>query len=58
MIFVYCSWVSTQWKWSVNLYKNMKGTATYRKREVIHKTVQKHSIHKIENKYTKQENRH
>jgi len=21
-IFIYCSWVSTRWQWSVNLYKN------------------------------------
>jgi len=30
----------------------------YTKREPIHKTTQKHRIYKIENKYTKQENRH
>jgi len=24
MIFIYCSWVSTQWQWSIHLYWNMK----------------------------------
>jgi len=26
-IFIYCSWVSTWWQWSVDLYKNRKETA-------------------------------
>ena len=27
MIFIYCNWVSTRWKRSVDLYKNSKDTA-------------------------------
>jgi len=27
MIFIYCSWVSARWQWSVNLCKNGKETA-------------------------------
>ena len=27
IIFIYCNWVSTQWQWSVVLYKNRKETA-------------------------------
>jgi hypothetical protein len=30
----------------------------YTKGETIHKTIQKHRIHKIENKHTKQDNKH
>jgi len=31
-MFIDCSWVSTQWQWSVNLYKNRKKTAIYKTR--------------------------
>jgi len=27
VIFIYCKWVSAEWQWSVNLYKNRKETA-------------------------------
>ena len=57
MIFIYCNWVSTRWQWLVNLNKNRKETAIY-KRINNHKTIQKHRIHKIEYKQTKQENKH
>jgi len=40
-------------QWSVDLFKNRKEPAIY-KGETIHKTTQKHRIHKIENKFTKQ----
>jgi hypothetical protein len=33
-----------------------KSSYVYTKGETIHKTIQEHRIHKIENKYTKQEN--
>ena len=45
--------VSTQWEWSVNLYKYLCTT-----RETIHKEIQEHRMHKTENKLTKQENTH
>jgi hypothetical protein len=32
MSFIYCIEVSTQWQWSLNLYKNRKDTAIYRRR--------------------------
>jgi len=32
MIFIYCNWISTRWQWSVDLYKNRKETAIYKKR--------------------------
>jgi len=32
MIFIDCSWVSTRWQWSVNLYKSRKETAVYKRR--------------------------
>ena len=32
IMFIDCSWVSTQWQWSVNLYKNRKKTAIYKTR--------------------------
>jgi len=35
MIFMYCSWVSTQWQWSVNLYKIGK-RRIYTKGETIY----------------------
>jgi hypothetical protein len=31
-IFIYYSWVSTRWQWSVNLCKNRKETAIYKRR--------------------------
>jgi len=31
MIFIYCKWISTRWQWSVNLYKNRKETAIYKR---------------------------
>ena len=55
MLFIYCNWVSSRWQCSVNVDKNRKETAVY-KGETIHKTIQKYRIHKIENKYTEQEN--
>lgn len=33
-----------------NSYKNKKGTATYRKGEIIHKAI-KNRVHKVENKH-------
>ena len=32
MIFIFCSWVSTRWQRSVDLYKNRKETAIYKTR--------------------------
>jgi hypothetical protein len=55
---IYCSWVSTRWQRSVDLYKNRKDTAIYAKGETINKTIQKHRIIKIETKYTKREIKH
>jgi len=52
MIFIYCSWVSTRWQWSVDWYKNRERKAIYKWRNST-KTVQKHRIHKIENKHKK-----
>jgi len=41
--------------WSVDWYKNKKDTVVYiQKGETIHKIIQKHRIHKIEHKNTKQ----
>ena len=40
-IFINCHWVPTRWQWSINLYKNRKGTDIYRKGEIIHKIIQK-----------------
>jgi hypothetical protein len=51
MIFIYCNWVSTRWQLLVDLYKNKKETAVY-KRINNKQTVQKHRIHKLENKLT------
>ena len=45
MLFVYWSWVSTPWQWSVDMYKSKEETT--KKGETIHKTIQKHEIHKI-----------
>jgi len=47
-LFIYCKWVSTRWQWSVDLYKNRKETG--QKEKQYTKTIQKHRIHKIENK--------
>jgi hypothetical protein len=53
-IFIYCRWVSTRGQWSVNLYKNMKEAAIYR-RETIQKTIQIHRIlRKIKKTHKKQ----
>jgi hypothetical protein len=41
----------------VNLYRNRKETAVYRRRNNTQK-IQKHGVHKIENQHTKQENKH
>jgi hypothetical protein len=57
MIFIYCNWVSTWWQWSVNLYKNRKETAIYKRGNITQNNT-KAQIHKIENKRTKQENNH
>jgi hypothetical protein len=32
MVFIYCGWVSTRWQWLVDLYKNKKETAIYKRR--------------------------
>jgi len=56
MIFMYCSWVSTQWQWSVNLYKNRKETDIYAKGEPVYYQY-KNRIRKIESKPTKPENK-
>jgi len=50
MIFIYCNWVSARWQWSVDLYKNRKETA---QKEKQYKKIQKHRIHKIEDKNAK-----
>jgi len=49
-IFIYCSWVSTQWQRSVDLYKNRKETAIYRRGNNTQNST-KHRIHKIDNIY-------
>jgi len=36
----------------------MKETAIYTKGETMHKAMQKHTMHKMEIKYTKQENKY
>jgi len=56
MIFIQCNWILTWWQWLVNLYKNRKETCIYGGGG--HKTIQKHRIHKLESKHTKQENKH
>ena len=57
MIFIYCKWVSTQWQWLVNLYKDRKETAVYKRRYNTPNNT-KDRIHKIQNQHTKQENKH
>jgi hypothetical protein len=45
-IFIYCSWVSIHWQWSVDLYKNLKETAQKEKQyknSTTHKTKNKHT---------------
>jgi len=32
MIFIDCNWVSIQWQWSADLYRNRKETAIYKRR--------------------------
>jgi len=56
-IFIYCSWVSTQWQRSVDLYKNWKETAIYRRGNNTQNST-KHRIHKIDNKHTNQKQTH
>ena len=53
MMFIYCNWQR-----SVNIYKNKKETAIYTKGETIHKTIQKHRIHKTGNKRKKNIKKH
>ena len=48
-IFIYCSWVSTRWYWSV--YK--RETAIYTKGETTHKTIQEHRIQNTQNRKQK-----
>jgi hypothetical protein len=55
-IFIYCNWVPTRWRWSVNSYKNRKETAMYQRGNNT-PTLQKHRIHKLGNRHTKQENK-
>jgi len=43
VIFIDCSWVSNWWQRSVDRCKNSKETA---KGETVHKTIEKHRIHK------------
>jgi len=52
MVVIDCNWVSSRWQCSVDLWKNRKQTEP--KEKTTHKTIQKHRIHKIENKNTKQ----
>jgi hypothetical protein len=49
-----------QWQWSVALYKNRKYVQNKRRKNTQNntKTIQKHRIHKIENKNATQENKH
>jgi hypothetical protein len=59
MIFIDCSWVSTRWQGSVDIYKNRKETAQKEKQYTKQytnntKTIQKIRKHKVENKNTKQ----
>jgi hypothetical protein len=57
MIIIDSNWVSTPWKWSVNLYKNRQETDMYKRRNNT-KNNTKHRIHKIENKRSQQEHNH
>jgi hypothetical protein len=55
MIFIYCIWVSTRWQLSVNLYKNRKEAAIYKRRNNTQSNIK---TQKTENKHTEQENEH
>jgi len=49
MFFIYSSWVSTRWQWSVDLYKNKKETAQNEKQYTKqYKKIQKHRTYKTE----------
>jgi len=52
ILYLYCSWVSTRWQWSVNLQKYRKETAIYKKRNNTQK-YKKNREHKIKNTYTR-----
>jgi len=55
MIFIDYSWVFAVWQWSVDLYRYRKMTAQKSSNKQNNaKTIQKHRIHKTENKNTKQ----
>ena len=55
MIFTDCSWVSTRWQWSVNLYKNRKETSQKEKQYTKDtKTTQKTQSTKQKKKKRKQ----
>jgi hypothetical protein len=41
-IFIYCNGFSTRWQWSVNLYKNRKGRAIYKRRNNIQNNTKSH----------------
>jgi len=53
---IHCNWVSGRWQWSVNLYKNRKETAIYKRRNTQNNTKTQNS--QTENIHTKQENKH
>jgi hypothetical protein len=61
MLFIYGSWVSTRWQWSVDLYKNRKETAQnekqytkqYKKYKGTEHTKQKTKIQNIKHTYKK-----
>jgi hypothetical protein len=57
MIFAKCGWVRSRRQRSVNVYKNKKRWL-YTNGETIHKTIQKHGTHKIQNKKYKTKNKH
>jgi hypothetical protein len=58
-VYFYCNWVSTWWQWSVNLYKNSKQTAIYKRKnnttkQYKNKEYTKYKTHiKHENKHKK-----
>jgi len=52
---IYCNWVSTWWQWSVNLYTKSEETAIYKRRNNTQSITK--TIHKIDNKHTRQENK-
>ena len=53
-LFIYCNEFSIWWQWSVNLYKNMKETAVYKRGN----NTQNNTKIIVENKYTKQYKNH